>query len=218
MIAAFIFNASILLALILIPLIYPEALPRQALAFLMEAPLPPTPQSAPQPQPVRAVRAPTEIMPDGTITAPRTIPLSIYKPSDKEPEAIANVPGLDPNSGLPANLADGLGRQPGVPVVRPQFNGPVRVSSSVVAGLLIDKKVPVYPELAKAMHAEGTVILAATISKTGSIENLHVVSGPPVLQQAALDAVKSWRYRPYQLDGQPVEVETTVNVIFSLGR
>jgi protein TonB len=184
----------------------------------MEAPLPPTPQSAPQPQPVRAVRAPTEIMPDGTITAPRTIPLSIYKPSDKEPEAIANVPGLDPNSGLPANLADGLGRQPGVPVVRPQFNGPVRVSSSVVAGLLIDKKVPVYPELAKAMHAEGTVILAATISKTGSIENLHVVSGPPVLQQAALDAVKSWRYRPYQLDGQPVEVETTVNVIFSLGR
>jgi protein TonB len=62
------------------------------------------------------------------------------------------------------------------------------------------------------------VTLQATISKTGTIENLRVASGPPMLQQAALDAVKSWRYRPYLLDGQPVEVETTVNVIFSLGR
>jgi protein TonB len=68
------------------------------------------------------------------------------------------------------------------------------------------------------MHAQGTVILAATISKSGNIENLHVVSGPAVLQQAALDAVSTWRYRPYLLDGQPVEVETTVEVIFRLGQ
>jgi protein TonB len=59
--------------------------------------------------------------------------------------------------------------------------------------------------------------LQATISKAGGIENLRVVSGPPMLQQAALDAVRSWRYKPYLLNGDPVEVETTVNVVFNLG-
>jgi len=62
------------------------------------------------------------------------------------------------------------------------------------------------------------VILAASISKGGTIENLRVVSGPAMLQQSAVNAVSSWRYRPYLLDGQPVEVETTVNVVFTLGR
>ena len=79
------------------------------------------------------------------------------------------------------------------------------------------KTQPVYPPIAKAARVSGTVVLQATISKTGTIENLHVVSGPAMLQQAALDAVKSWRYRPYLLNSEPVEVETTVNVIFTLG-
>jgi protein TonB len=87
----------------------------------------------------------------------------------------------------------------------------------VVAGLLLDKTPPVYPRIAVAMRAEGMVILQASISKSGTIENLRVMSGPSVLQQAALDAVSHWRYRPYLLNGEPVEVETTVNVIFSLG-
>ena len=76
---------------------------------------------------------------------------------------------------------------------------------------------PIYPPIAKAARVQGTVVLQATISKTGSIENLHVISGPAMLQQAALDAVKTWRYRPYLLNNEPVEVETTVNVIFTLG-
>ena len=62
------------------------------------------------------------------------------------------------------------------------------------------------------------MVLAATISKQGTIENLRVVSGPAMLQQAALDAVKTWRYRPYLLNGDPVAVETTVNVVFNLQR
>jgi protein TonB len=68
------------------------------------------------------------------------------------------------------------------------------------------------------MGVQGTVVLAATISKAGTIENLRVVSGPAVLQEAALAAVKTWRYRPYMLDGQPVEVETSVNVVFRIDR
>jgi protein TonB len=84
-------------------------------------------------------------------------------------------------------------------------------------GMLLLKTTPVYPPIAKAARVSGTVVLQATISKTGSIENLHIVSGPAMLQQAAMQAVRSWRYRPYLLNNEPVEVETTVNVIFSLG-
>jgi len=82
---------------------------------------------------------------------------------------------------------------------------------------LLQKTIPIYPPIAKAARVSGTVILQATISKTGTIENLRVISGPAMLQQSALEAVKSWRYRPYLLNNEPVEVETTVNVVFSLG-
>jgi len=87
----------------------------------------------------------------------------------------------------------------------------------VAAGYLLQKTMPVYPPIAKAARVQGTVVLQATISKTGTIEGLHVLSGPAMLQQAAVDAVRSWRYRPYLLNGDPVEVETTVNVVFTLG-
>jgi protein TonB len=93
----------------------------------------------------------------------------------------------------------------------------VSISAGVMTGMLIQKTTPVYPPIAKAARVSGTVVLQATISKTGTIENLRVVSGPAMLQQAAMDAVKSWRYRPYLLNNEPVEVETTVNVIFTLG-
>jgi TonB family protein len=83
--------------------------------------------------------------------------------------------------------------------------------------MLLEKTNPVYPPIAKAARVSGTVVLQATISKAGTIENLRVISGPPLLQQAALEAVKTWRYRPYLLEGKPVEVLTTVNVIFTLG-
>jgi protein TonB len=86
-----------------------------------------------------------------------------------------------------------------------------------MSGMLLDKVTPQYPAIAKAARIQGTVVLQATISKSGGIENLRVISGPPMLQQAAMEAVRSWRYKPYLLNGDPVEVETTVNVVFNLG-
>jgi protein TonB len=83
-------------------------------------------------------------------------------------------------------------------------------------GMLIDKVIPAYPAIARATHMSGVVVLQATISRTGTIENLRVMRGPAMLRQAALDAVKQWRYRPYLLNGQPVEVETAVEVNFTL--
>jgi protein TonB len=76
---------------------------------------------------------------------------------------------------------------------------------------------PRYPAIAIAARIQGTVLLAAMISKAGAIENLRIVSGPPMLGPAAEEAVRTWRYRPYLLNGEPVEVETTVRVNFRLG-
>jgi protein TonB len=91
------------------------------------------------------------------------------------------------------------------------------VSAGVAQGLLIQKTTPVYPAMAKSARIAGTVVLQAIISKTGSIQGLRAVSGPLMLRQSALDAVRTWRYRPYKLDNQPVEVDTTVMVVFNLG-
>jgi protein TonB len=84
--------------------------------------------------------------------------------------------------------------------------------------MLVSKTPPVYPIDAKKAGISGTVVLAATIDTDGMVKELHVVSGPDLLQQAALDAVREWRYRPYLLNGQPVEVCTQINLIFTLGR
>ena len=217
MIAAFTLNSSILLALILIPLICPEALPRQFVAFLMVVPPAPTVSEPPKVEPTHLQAAPTQ-MQDGHFLAPTTIPRIIVVVG--KPEAAPSVDtaswNTDPNG--PAGPGQVFSGPAARPVVRNEPKGPVRVSSGVEGALLVRKTMPTYPPLGHEMHIEGTVVLAATISKGGTIENLRVVSGPPMLQGAALDAVKTWLYRPYLLDGAPVEVETTINVIFSMGR
>ncbi|MGA3070944.1 MAG: TonB family protein [Terracidiphilus sp.] len=217
MIAAFTFNSSILLALILIPLIRPEALPRQFVAIMMEVPPAPTAAEPQKPQPARTSTTRTEM--DGVrLLAPPRIPPTIATFSEPEPPSLPDTGmiGGSPNGpGVPGGVFPG----PSVrPVVRPEPRGRMRVSSGVEDALLIRKILPVYPAIGQAAHVEGTVVLEASISKSGTIENLRVASGPPILRQAALDAVQNWRYRPYLLDGEPVEVETTINVIFTLSR
>jgi TonB family protein len=93
---------------------------------------------------------------------------------------------------------------------------PVKLDPSVTAEYWIARNFPQYPSLAKNHRVEGTVVLDAVIRKDGSIGDLKVISGPLMLQQAALDCVKTWRYRPYLLDGEPVEVNTQMDVVFNL--
>jgi protein TonB len=119
--------------------------------------------------------------------------------------------------GVPGGDSSVFSPGPAPRVVHPDAPKTVSVPSTIAAGLLLRKVVPQYPQLARAMRKEGTVVLAATIAKNGMIVNLRVVSGPAVLAQAAMDAVSQWIYRPYLLNGQPVEVETQVNVVFTLG-
>jgi protein TonB len=92
----------------------------------------------------------------------------------------------------------------------------IRISQGVTNGLLIHKVEPSYPVLAKSARIQGDVVLKAIIDKEGNIQDLQLVSGHPMLVPAAIDAVRRWHYRPYLLNGQPVEVETTITVIFTL--
>jgi len=216
MIAALALNSSIVFALILVPLIYPEALPSQFMTFLMEVPPPPSAPPEPPHQPAHASATTTAVYQD-PFAVPRQIPNSIVIPDKPEAPFDSATVSLDSGSGVRDGVPDGLWHQPAPRVVPVVPKGQTHVPSSIAAGLLIRKVIPPYPALPKAAHVEGTVVLAATISKDGTIVNLRVVSGPAMLQQAALDAVSQWRYRPYLLNGQPVDVETTVNVIFTLG-
>jgi len=102
-------------------------------------------------------------------------------------------------------------------VAGPVKHNPISISSGVSAGLLLHPIQPTYPAIAKAAHVEGTVTVHAIISKTGTIESASATSGPIMLQKAALDAIREARYRPYLLNGQPTEVDTTFVVNFRLG-
>jgi TonB family protein len=98
----------------------------------------------------------------------------------------------------------------------PDLPKEIRVSQGVIAGMLVHKVVPVYPPEAKRARVQGAVILAAIIGKDGTIKSLHVLSGPPTLVDAAIGAVQQWRYRPYLLLREPVEVDTQITVNFTL--
>jgi TonB family protein len=93
----------------------------------------------------------------------------------------------------------------------------ISVSHEVMARNLRNKVMPVYPPEAKKAKIQGTVVLSAVVGDDGNIKNLQVLSGPSELQQASLDAVRQWTYQPYLLNGDPVEVKTTVNVVYTLG-
>ncbi|HSY02769.1 MAG TPA: energy transducer TonB, partial [Acidobacteriaceae bacterium] len=129
---------------------------------------------------------------------------------------VAGMDGSGSAGGVMGGILGGLGTGP-APKVQPAAPKKISVSAGVMAGSRIGGENPTYPAIAKAARIQGTVVLQATISKNGTIENLRVISGPPMLQAAAQEAVRGWRYKPYLLNGEPVEVETQVNVIFSLG-
>jgi protein TonB len=217
MIAALAFNGSILAAMVLVPLIYPEALPSLELPFLVAVPPPP-----PSPPPVarQAASAATSASPalEDPLAPPRQIPDRIAMVHDAGPAPNEPIGTLDTGTGVPDGIGDGFPSRPATTVVRAAPSGPERISSGTAASIAIYKPIPVYPAIAKAAGIQGTVVIEATISKQGTIENLRVESGPAMLRQAALDAVSQWRFRPYLLNGEPVAVETTVNVVFNLQR
>jgi TonB family protein len=112
----------------------------------------------------------------------------------------------------------GLGPDSLAPPLPHPINGPLRVEGNVQAAKIIKRVQPEYPEEARSTHISGTVRLHVIIGKDGRMKSLEVVSGHPMLQQAALNAVRQWQYQQTLLNGEPVEIDTTIDVIFSLNR
>jgi protein TonB len=202
--------------LLLWPLLHPVSLPRQTLSMLLTAPAPPAAPAQRMPRVVDVTRhAKAAVNP---FAAPTRIPHQI---ADRDAPAPAVDTGLGPlthdgGTDMLNDLADSIATA-AAPQVRVAPPKRLPISSGVMAGNKLSGAAPQYPAIARVARVDGTVVLAATIAKSGAIENLHVVSGPPLLTSAAMDAVRTWRYRPYVLNREPVEVETTVRVVLHLG-
>jgi periplasmic protein TonB len=201
--------------MILIPLIYTEALPKGMLNTFLVAPAPPPPPPPPA-APVKAIVRPKIVTPQRMV-APTVIPKQVAMIKEDAPDVSAGVEG---GFGVPGGTGGVLGgiigntSAPPPPKATPQR---IRVGGNVAAAKLLRQVQPTYPQIAKTAHVSGTVILHAIIAKDGTIQELQYVSGPALLMKAAMDAVHEWRYQPTQLNGEPVEVDTTIQVVFTLG-
>lgn len=213
-IGSFVLQATFLAALILIDYVYPDALPKQALSRLLVAPPPPAAPAEVSHTPAAHNMGPVQL---SALTAPSMIPRHI--PSENSSPELPGIDrGLDQDNGeVPGALILIDSTPPPPPVVsRSKPSGPMRISAGVAAGHLLTPIQPIYPAIARSARMQGTVVLEAMISKEGFVEQARVISGSPLLAQAALAAVNRARYQPYKLNGEPVDVETTINIIFTL--
>jgi protein TonB len=215
---SFIINILAIIVMLLIPLAFTEQLPRAQLLTFLVAPPPPPPPPPPAAAPVQRVvrQIETDMLSSGALRTPSKIPQKIQMIKEEEAPppmpatggVVGGVPG-----GIPGGQMGGVigsvitsSNLAAVPKFVPVIPQRVRISAGVTRGLLIHRVEPTYPTLAKAARVQGD----------GQITNLQLVSGHPMLVPAALTAVRQWRYKPYLLNGQPVEVETTITVIFTL--
>jgi protein TonB len=216
--ASFAAQALAIAGLLAVPLFYTQAMPHLALLGSVVAPAPPPAPGvgrAARSQVVsnldeHALRLPTPI--------PRTFSASNGPDSDAPFSEVPTGPGVpggngDHTGGTSVIEAIGNGMRPSLPP--PPSTRPPRISH-MMEGNLIRRVQPEYPALAKQARIQGTVMLRAVIDREGMIQDLQVMSGHPLLVQAAINAVRQWRYRPFYLNDQPVEVETQVTVNFTL--
>jgi protein TonB len=216
---SFILEAIVVVILILIPLMFTEALPKGQLMTFLVAP-PPPPPPPPPPAAVKIVKQVETDIVNNQLRTPTKIPKQVKIIQEEEaPPPSAGVVGGVPG-GVPGGAANGVigGIISSTPVAVPKVAVQrVRVSQGVTQGMKVHDVTPQYPQMAKIARVQGPVVLAAVIGKDGAIQNLRVVStASPLLNQAAVEAVKQWRYRPYILNGEPVEVDTTITVNFTL--
>jgi len=204
-------------ALIVLPMLFTDALPLRGLKRIVDIPAPP--RFVPtEPIPIMRQSHQQELNAPEALRVSRNIPRSsipmvdppALPPTLADPYA-SNVPASQTNSQISdvLNFHRTAPARNGSPLTKRW-----RVSDGVEQGLLIREVKPIYPPLARQAGVQGEVILQAVIGKDGRIENLRVISGNPLLAKAAWDAVVQWRYRPYLLDGEPVEVETQITVNF----
>ncbi len=222
--ASFALESLFLAMLLAIPLVKPDVLPALKIG---------EPITAPYSEPPRAIevvdsrieRRPLSLEPaiDNSFRAPSRIPIHTDMTPDSPRPSVDNygppgrhVPGSVPGFASPTPLLNDILTKAHPAVVLSKEPLKVLRVSNLSEGMLLKRVQPIYPQPARITHTQGTVVLSALINKQGEIEHLQVISGHPLLVQAAIDAVKEWRYRPYLLNGAPVDVETRISVVFSM--
>jgi protein TonB len=212
------FQALAVGALLVLPLLRPTGMPsfRQlSTPISLGQPLGEPPQVRAQ---AGANTAVTNTSPSIVLRQPPRIPLGMPSAGDDaQPPIAGSGPyiGVGVTTGSPSGVWDSSGTHPIIPAAPAAAVHSVRLSH-MSEGDLVHKVLPTYPPLARSARIQGTVVLQAMISKLGTIVNLRLLSGHPLLAPAAIDAVSHWRYRPYILNNEPVEVETQITVNFSL--
>ena len=231
---SFIAQILVIVVAILIPMIYFDALPKSQLtSFLVAPPPPPPPPPPPAAAPPKVVKIIPRQFDAGRLMAPKAIPkeVAMIKEEELPPPSAGGVVGGVPG-GVPGGSAGGIiggiigsvptaappPPPPPVKVEKPATPQRIRVGGQVQAAKLVRQPRPVYPPLAKQARISGHVILNAIIGKDGTIQNLTLASGHPLLVPAAMEAVKQWVYQPTLLNGEPVEVVTQIDVNFTLSQ
>ena len=233
MMLAMLGEALLVAIFVILPMIYFDVLPSATLRSFLVTPSPPPPP------PAAVVKAPKVIprqFDAGRLVAPKVVPKQVVeiKEDDTPPPSAG---GLGVVGGVPGGVAGGvtgsvlgsiIDSAPRTVAVLPPPPPPkkeapkevaptrIRVGGSVQQAKMVRRTTPVYPPLAKQARIQGTVVLDAVISKDGTIQNLTVKSGHPLLTGAALEAVRQWIYQPTLLNGEPVEVSTEIEVHFTL--
>jgi periplasmic protein TonB len=216
---SFAVQALAVIVLLIVPLLRPTAIP------LLRHIATPISLSQPEPEPpqIQSHTAPNSgphsTVADIVLRQPAQVPHQIFTAGeDPQPPIVGSgpyIPGIQGTSGDGVPGSVGMGLAPTIPKPPLSVEHTVRLSH-MSEGDLVRKVLPMYPPLARSARIQGPVVLQAMISKLGTIENLRLLSGHPMLAPAAIDAVRQWRYRPYILSGEPVEVETQITVNFSL--
>jgi protein TonB len=234
---SFIGQIVLIVVAVILPLIYTDVLPATTLQSFLVAPPPPPPPPPPPAaqQPVKVVKVIPRQFDAGKLMAPKSVPkeIAVIKEDELPPPSsgVAGVVG-GVGGGMAGGAISGVlgGIIGGIPSAAPPPPPPpppqhkeaaitrIKVGGNVQSAMIIRKTPPVYPQLAKSARVSGVVHLAAAIAKDGTIQELHSLGGPALLIQAAMDAVKTWIYKPTMLNGEPVQVETTIDVNFTLNQ
>jgi protein TonB len=225
---AYVAEAVLVGVLVLMPLIYTQALPRQLLITEVHIAPPPGPPPAPAvTQRIRPAHRPTVNVLEAPVRIPTSVQTIVEAREPAQPESMTGpwVPG-----GIPNGIGPGAGAVPGgIPLTNQPPPPPpethaapkvqmIRRGGDVIAALALYQPRPVYPPLAMMARVQGTVVLQAIIGRDGSIKDLKVESGHPLLIKAAVDVVKTWRYQATLLNGEAVDVMTEISVNFTLAQ
>ncbi|HEY6270537.1 MAG TPA: energy transducer TonB [Terriglobales bacterium] len=218
---AYIFEALVVAAIIVYPLMYTQELPNAQLMTTLLAPPPPPPPPPPPAPPAPKVIV-HRVSPEDLMKAPTIVPKTIKEVKDQPEPPQTNigvaggVPGGVPGGSMGGVIGGLVGNAPPPPPPKPATPKRIRVGGQVESAKVVFGPQPEYPQIAKMARVQGVVRLSAVISENGTIQDLKLISGPPLLVKTAMDAVSRWRYQPTLLNGDPVQVETEIDVNFTL--